>query len=165
MFPLECLVQLLWCSCLLMNVSVCVCMCVRGCVCAHMRVNSSWKSVLVIKLLSTLGRKLSTILVTVLCLLAVPAFEYSPLKAHIWLLFFLFFFVLCKNWPIEHLVNVGYSCWSSIKQLEKLHFGQAVSYCLELICLKYYLPFILILYFTYSPIRGQIWNYNLQKMR
>lgn len=52
---------------------VSVCMYVRGRVCAYVHVNSSWKSVLVIKLLSTIGRKLSSILVTVLCLFAVPA--------------------------------------------------------------------------------------------
>lgn len=50
----------------------------------HVHVNSSWKSVLAIKLFSMVGRKLSAILVTVLCLCAVPAFKYSPLKsAHI----------------------------------------------------------------------------------
>lgn len=58
-----------------------VCMYVHGRVCAHVHVNSSWKSVLVIKLLSTNGRKLSTILVTVLCVFAAPAFEYGPLKS------------------------------------------------------------------------------------
>lgn len=79
--------QLLWCSCPLMSVSVCMFVCVRGRVCAYVHVNSSLEKCsgdTFIKKISTIGRKLSPILVTVLCLFAAPAFKYSPLKsAHI----------------------------------------------------------------------------------
>lgn len=57
--------QLIWCSCRLMNVSVSACMCLYIRACEQQLKKCSGEN---------FGRKLSTILVTVLCFFAVPAF-------------------------------------------------------------------------------------------
>lgn len=115
--------------------------------CVHVHVSSSRikcsgdKAIFFLQLVE----KSATILVTVLCVCAAPALEYSPLqKCTRSVAFFLRRGLFCctEIWPVEHYVNVCFSGWNSIQQLERLVFDQAVSYCLELFCLKYYLPLI-----------------------
>lgn len=143
MFPLECLIQLLWCSCLLTSVSVYVCMCfdmfVHTCI---------WTGDLVMKLLSNL----STILVTVHCLFAVSAFQYSHLRRCTHMIAFYCSVQVC-------LFAQKFACWTLCEcMLFLLIFHQRVReasllvklWVIELICLKYYLSLIL-RYFTYSP--------------
>lgn len=138
------------------SVDVCVCVYVWMCVVVFVH-TCTWTAVGKVfwrqKLFSTIGRKLSTILVTALCLCAAPAFEYSPLKKCTRLIAFFQcpgLFCCTEIGLLNIMWMYAFSCWNSIKQLEKLIFDQAVSYCLELICLKYYLPLILS-YISHTP--------------
>ena len=94
-----------------LTVDVCVCVYVCGRVCAYVHVNSSWKSVLVIKLLvDNCQPNLLLCSAYLQCLL----FEYSHQKKKksarvIACLLVSRSILLHRNWPVELQVNVRYS--------------------------------------------------------
>lgn len=147
MFPMECLVQLTWRSCLWMSVfvySMCVWTCWCTCACGHRSekcCGDSWK-----EWLSTVKSRI----VNHVCYCALFVELSPPQSAHICL--------LCFSHQVCSLAQKS-TCWTQLNEcmlfLLKFRqtvggafffvfcFVQAVIHCLEWICLEYYLPLIL----------------------
>lgn len=139
MFPSECLVQLLRCACL----QTCECVCMYGgCACEPQLEKEKPKPNLVMYIYKE---------TVVLCWKTNPrqrsayfsAIHTKSAQAG----FPDMFCCVGSSEALKHYVNVCFSSSTSIKLLGKLlfffFFNQAVSFCLGLICLKYYLPLTL----------------------
>lgn len=140
-----------------MCASVCVCMNVCGRVCAHVHVNSSWKSVLVIKnYFLQLVESCQQYLLLRSAYVAAPAFEYSPLKKKCTRLIAFF---RCPGLFCCTEIGLLNIMWMYAFSLLKFHQAAGEAYfwsSCELLLgtnLPQVLPpFDIILYFTYSPL-------------